>query len=186
VVGTSIYTVLVGANAAVVRSAIMGGLSIFARQVGRRQHGLNTLALTAAVMALFNPMILGDHGFQLSVAATLGLILYAEVFSEAFKSLMARRLSEETATRVTRPVGEYILFTFAVQLLTLPVMAYLFNRISLVALIANPLILPAQPPVMILGGLAVLLGLVYYLLGQLAGYLALPVVVLSIFPHLWS
>jgi competence protein ComEC len=180
VVGISVYTILVGANAAVVRSAIMGGLSIFARQVGRRQHGLNTLALTAAVMALFNPMILGDHGFQLSVAATLGLILYAEVFSEAFKSLMARRLSEETATRVTRPVGEYILFTLAAQLLTLPVMAYHFNRISLVALIANPLILPAQPPVMILGGLAVLLGLVYYPLGQLAGYLALPFVTYTI------
>jgi competence protein ComEC len=95
------------------------------------------------VMALFNPMILGDHGFQLSVAATLGLILYAEVFSEAFKSLMARRLSEATATRVTRPVGEYVLFTLAAQLLTLPVMAYHFTKISLVALIANPLILPA-------------------------------------------
>jgi competence protein ComEC len=175
-----VYTVLVGANAAVVRSAIMGGLSIFARQVGRRQHGLNTLALTGAVMALFNPMILGDHGFQLSVAATLGLILYAQVFSEGFKSLIARRLSEATADRVTRPVGEYVLFTLAAQLVTLPVMAYHFNKISLVALIANPLILPAQPPVMILGGLAVLLGLVYYPLGQLAGYLALPFVTYTI------
>jgi competence protein ComEC len=180
IVGISIYTILVGANAAVVRSAIMGGLSIFARQVGRRQHGLNTLAITAAVMALFNPMILGDHGFQLSVAATLGLILYAEVFSEAFKGLITRRLSEETAMRVTRPVGEYVLFTLAAQLVTLPVMAYHFNRISLVALVANPLILPAQPPVMILGGLAVLLGLVNYPLGQLAGYLALPFVTYTI------
>ena len=89
VVGIRIHTVLVGANAAVVRSAIMGGLSIFARQVGRRKYGLNTLALTAAVMVLFNPMILGDHGFQLSVVATL---------AEAFKSLMARRLSQATAT----------------------------------------------------------------------------------------
>jgi predicted membrane metal-binding protein len=52
--------------------------------VGRRQHGLNTLALTASVMALFNPMILGDHGFQLSRVATL---------AEAFKSLMARRFT---------------------------------------------------------------------------------------------
>jgi competence protein ComEC len=72
VVGISVYTILVGANAAVVRSAIMGGLSTFARQVGRRQHGLTTLVLTAAVMAFFNPMILGDHDYQLSVAVTLG------------------------------------------------------------------------------------------------------------------
>jgi hypothetical protein len=36
--------VLVGVNVAVVHSAILGGLSIFARQVGRRQYGLNTPA----------------------------------------------------------------------------------------------------------------------------------------------
>jgi competence protein ComEC len=180
VLGISAYTILVGANAAVVRAAIMGGLSIFARQVGRRQDGLNTLAITAAVMALFNPMILGDIGFQLSVAATLGLILYAEAFSDAFKRVISRRLPEETAARVARPVGEYVLFTLAAQLVTLPVMVYHFGTISLVSLIANPIILPAQPPVMILGGLAALLGLVYYPLGQLMGYLALPFVTYTI------
>jgi len=69
-----VYTVLVGANAAVVRAAIMGGLSIFARQVGRQQHGLNSLGFVAAVTALFNPHVLWDISFQLSFMATLGLI----------------------------------------------------------------------------------------------------------------
>jgi competence protein ComEC len=50
------------------------------------------------------------------------------------------------------------------------------GTISLISLIANPLILPAQPQVMILGGLAALFGMVYYPLGQLVGYLALPFV----------
>ncbi len=45
VLGILLYTVLVGATASVVRAAIMGGLAIFARQVGRRQNGLNTLVL---------------------------------------------------------------------------------------------------------------------------------------------
>jgi competence protein ComEC len=81
---------------------------------------------------------------------------------------------------VARPVGEYVLFTLAAQLVTLPVMAYHYRVISLVSLAANPLILPAQPPLMILGGLAVLLGLVYYPLGQLAGYFALPFVTYTI------
>ena len=40
----------------------------------------------------------------------------------------------------------------------LPVMALHFRRISLVSLLANPAILPAQPGVMIRGGLAVLVG----------------------------
>ena len=176
VLGISLYTILVGANAAVVRAAIMGGLSIFARQVGRRQHGLNTLAFTAGVMALSNPQVLWDVGFQLSVAATLGLVLYAEPLSGAFQRLAARYIQQETAERLSRPVGEYFLFTLAAQLLTLPVLAYHFRSISLVSLIANPMILPAQPAVMILGGIAVILGLLYYPLGQLAGYLALPFV----------
>jgi len=124
--------------------------------------------------------VLGDVGFQLSVAATLGLVLYAEPFTEAFQRVAARYIPQETAVRLARPVGEYFLFTLAAQLLTLPVLAYHFRSISLVALIANPLILPAQPAVMILGGIAVILGLLYLPLGQLAGYLALPFVTYTI------
>ena len=47
----------------------MGGLSIFARQVGLRQHGVNSLVL-------HNPNVPWDIGFQLSFMATLGLVLY--------------------------------------------------------------------------------------------------------------
>jgi competence protein ComEC len=45
--------------------------------------------------------------------------------------------------------------------MTLPIIAYHFQRISLVSIIANPFILPIQPPVMVLGGLAVLLGMLW-------------------------
>jgi competence protein ComEC len=85
----NIYTFLVGANAAVVRSAIMGGLSIFAQQVGRRQRCLNRLAIVDAVMALFDLTMLRDVGFQLSFMATLGLVLYAEPLTQAFQRLVA-------------------------------------------------------------------------------------------------
>src|SRR5687768_17750341 len=47
--------------------------------------------------------------------------------------------------------------SLAAQLTTIPIMAYHFQRISLVSFLANPFILPVQPAVMILGGLAVLL-----------------------------
>ncbi len=55
-----------------------------------------------------------------------------------------------------------------------------FQLLSLSSMIANPLILPAQPPVMILGGLAVIVGLIYVPLGQLLAYLAWPFVVYTI------
>jgi competence protein ComEC len=180
IAGISIYTILVGANAAVVRAAIMGGFGLFARQVGRRQDGLNTLALVGAIMALFNPYVLWDVGFQLSFAATLGLLLYAQPMADAFIRVASIRLPSHTVQKLAGPVGEYVLFTFAAQLTTLPVLAYHFGKISLAALVANPLILPAQPAVMMAGGLAVMLGLAWQPLGQLAAYLAWPFVVYTI------
>jgi competence protein ComEC len=70
--GIAFYTVLVGAGASVVRAAVMGWFSLLAVQIGRRQVGLNSLAIVAAVMAAFTPSILWDVGFQLSFMATLG------------------------------------------------------------------------------------------------------------------
>ena len=53
-------------------------------------------------------------------------------------------------------------------------MAYHFGSLSLVALIANPLILPVQPAVMLVSGAAVLLGMLSPAVGQWAAYLAWP------------
>ena len=78
-----LYVLLVGASAAVVRAALLGWLTLFARQVGRRQNGLNSLAFAGALMALQNPLVLWDGGFLLSFSATVGLMLYAEPFGDA-------------------------------------------------------------------------------------------------------
>ncbi len=174
ILGIGLYTLLVGGGPGVVRAAIMAGLGLFAAQVGRRQAGLNSLALVAAVMALVTPYVLWDVGFQLSFMATLGLILFATPLSQGFQAFASRYLPQETVQRITRPVSEFILFTLAAQALTLPVMLYHFREFSLVSLVANPLVLPAQPPLMMLGGAAVLLGLPIRALGQAAAYLAWP------------
>ncbi len=174
VLGIILYTVLVGATASVVRAAIMGGLAIFARQVGRRQNGLITLSFTAAVMAIFNPLILWDVGFQLSFAASSGLILYAQPLEDWAVRLISRFIPSEKAKKIAGPISAYLLFTLAAQLTTLPIMAYQFGRVSLISLVANPFILPAQPAVMILGGLALLLSFIYLPLGKLAAWAAWP------------
>ncbi len=178
--GISIYTILVGADAAVVRAAVMGGLSIFAQQIGRRQHGLNAAALASLVMMLFNPQLPWDVSFQLSLSATLGLILYADPLSGWFLRFCSRFFSLEVAQKITQPVSEFVLFTFAAQLTTLPVMIYHFHSFSLTTFLANPAILPVQPPIMVLGGLALILTLVWFPLGKLAGPLVYPFVLFTI------
>jgi competence protein ComEC len=180
VLGIILYTILVGGGAAVVRAAIMGSLALFARQVGRRQFALNTLLAVALLMCLWNPLYIWDVGFQLSFFATLGLILYAEPFSQFANGIITKYFPASTAERFAELFSEFVLLTLAAQLTTIPIMAYHFQRISLVSFIANPFILPAQPAVMILGGLAVLLSLMWFPLGQIAAWIAWPFVVYTI------
>jgi competence protein ComEC len=180
VFGIVFYTILVGGDAAVVRAAIMGTFALFAKEVGRRQAALNTLLTVALLMCLVNPLYLWDVGFQLSFFATLGLILYAEPFSQAANRIITKYFPTSTGEKFTELFSEFVLLTLAAQVTTIPIMAYHFQRISLVSFIANPFILPAQPAVMILGGIAVLLGLVWFPLGQLAGWIAWPFVVYTI------
>ncbi|MFH2039775.1 MAG: ComEC/Rec2 family competence protein [Chloroflexota bacterium] len=174
ILGIAFYTLLVGADASVLRSAIMGGSALFARQIGRRQDGLNTLGLVAGLMCVFNPFLPWDVGFQLSFAATLGLVLYAGPLQEFVLAWLSTRFPQAKAQKLAAPLAEYLLFTLAAQVTTLPLMAYHFGRISLVSFLANPFILPAQPAVMIASGLALLLGLINLPLGQLAAWLAWP------------
>lgn len=178
--GIAFYTLLAGAGPGVVRAAILAGISLLARQLGRRQDGLNSLAFIAAIMALANPNVLWDVGFQLSFMATLGLILYAAPLQEGFVRLASRRLSPQAARRLAGPVNEYLLLTLAAQLTTLPVILYHFQRLSLASFLVNPLILPFQPLILPLGGTALLIGLVFQPAGQLLAWLCWPLVAYTI------
>lgn len=175
VVGVVFYTLLVGAGPSVVRAAIMGTLGVLAGQLYRRQVGLNTLAFTAALMALFSPFVLWDVGFQLSFFATLGLILFGTPLQEmAMRRLERLSLPEIWLSPAVQFLSDAVLLTLAAQITTLPIMAYHFQQISLIAFLANPFILPVQPLVMILGGLSVLLGWVWLPLGQVIAWIAWP------------
>jgi competence protein ComEC len=173
-IAIAVYTILVGADAAVVRAAIMGGLSLLALRLGRQTDGLASLAAAAIAMTALNPLVLMDVGFQLSFAATLGLVLYAESLHNGFLRVAKRYLPEVQAKWLARPISEFVLFTFAAQVTTLPLTAYYFSRISMSALLANPVILPAQPPVMILGGLATLVGSLWLPLGRPIAWITWP------------
>jgi competence protein ComEC len=173
-IAIGLYTLLVGADAAVVRAAIMAGVSLLARRLGRRVDALASLGAASWLMTIVNPLTLWDVSFQLSYAATLGLILYAEPLQDWFTRISTGWLGEMRAQQLSGPVGEYLLFTLAAQVTTAPIMAYYFNRISIISFLANPIILPVQPAVMILGGLAMIAGTIWLPVGKALGWVAWP------------
>jgi competence protein ComEC len=170
--GVWVYTLLVGASAAVLRSALMATVGVVAQHSGRKVHGPTSLATAVWVMSLINPYILWDVGFQLSFAATLGLILYTKPLSQGVQHLFERRISSTLATRFVAMLDESVIVTLAAQLTTTPVLIGRFHRFSLVTLISNFLILPAQPFVMTWGGLALIAGMAIRPIGEFLGWIA--------------
>jgi competence protein ComEC len=172
VAGVLIYTILVGASAAVVRATIMGILYLWARHLGRASFAPVSLAAATVVMTALNPYTLWDVGFQLSVAATAGLVLYTEPLERGFEQTLARVVSAERAQEVVGLISEALIVTLAAQITTSGIILHYFGRLSLVTLLTNFLILPAQTAVMVWGGIATLLGLIVRPLGQAVGWVA--------------
>jgi competence protein ComEC len=129
------YVVLTGASPSVVRAALMAGAMLVARLGGSRAHAASALALAALVMLLTAPSVLWDVGFQLSALATLGLIW--------FGTGMEARLAGLPGW-----LREPVALTLAAQLTTLPVVVANFERLSLVAPLANVVVVPIVPLVM--------------------------------------
>lgn len=173
VAGIAFYTLLVGADASVVRAAIMGTVYLLtSRWLGRPAFSVASLLLAGMVMTAIRPLTLWDVGFQLSFAATLSLMLYADPLTRWTRQRLLQWLDRGVVEKLMGVLSEAVIITLAAQILTLPLIVGHFGQLSLVSLVANALILPAQPGVMIVGGLATLLGMVVPLLGQVVGWVA--------------
>ena len=127
--GIAAYTVLAGADASVVRAALMGALVIVAQGLGRPAQALTALIFAAVAMTAWEPRILWDVGFQLSVGATLSLLLYSQALQSAITAL-AQRWAGPTGARIASALGEFTVLTAAAQVLTLPLTAYYFRQLS--------------------------------------------------------
>ncbi|MBN1260700.1 MAG: ComEC/Rec2 family competence protein [Anaerolineae bacterium] len=170
--GIWLYTLLVGGAAAVSRAAVMASVALVARHAGRRVHGPTSLAAAVLAMSAWNPHILWDLGFQLSLAATVGLVLYADPLAQAFTRFLKRFARPERAERIVGWLNDALIVTLAAQLTTTILIVARFQRLSLITLITNFLILPAQSFLMASGGLALAAGLIWLPLGQALGWLA--------------
>ena len=150
IISILMFTLIAGAGASVVRAAIMGGLLVLAGREGRFYLVTNAIVFAGAAMLFANPYLLRyDTGFQLSFLAALGLIYLAPHFNRWFAGL-PNFLSFRANLSAT----------LSAQIITFPIIFWEFGRVSLVATLANVLILPAIPTTMLFGFLSGLSGFI--------------------------
>ncbi|HAS84526.1 MAG TPA: hypothetical protein DCS23_00410 [Candidatus Yonathbacteria bacterium] len=137
--GITLFAVMVGGGATVVRATLMALVVILARMLGREGDALRVLALAGGLMVFVNPMILlHDVSFQLSFSATLAIVVFVPVIEKYFSFISSRIFREIVVT------------TFATQIFVLPLILYHMGSVSLVGFVSNIFILPVVPVAMML------------------------------------
>lgn len=157
ILGVLFYAILAGFESSIVRASIMGIIAFSAQILGKQQYGFYALLLTGFVMLFISPTYLFDIGFQLSFAATLGILFIPGIFA-----------------RFQNALSDNFLITISAQIATLPIILASFGTYSLWSVIANTLVLWTVPFLMILGGIAALISFVFEPAASIFLYLCLP------------
>ena len=154
------YSLLAGAIPPVIRSAIMGILTLLALTIGRERDAQHILALTALGLLLYSPLWLFDISFQFSFGATAGLLYLAPVLREGLRKKLPVFVADSMAV------------TIGAQLSVLPVIAWYFNVLSLSSLLANLIIASIVEWIIVAGLLAGLVASLLPVAGKMIFLLA--------------
>ncbi len=155
-----LFLLVTGFSASIVRAAIVCGLSLVTWYYGRTIKPLLLIMFTAALTAGWYPYYLwSDIGWYLSFLAFFGVLILAP--------LLTRRLFKKPP----RSLVMVLIESFSAQIMTVPLILYIFHQTSLIALVSNALVVPLVPLAMLLTLIAGICGM---LLPQMLGFVALP------------
>lgn len=141
-----VYAALSGFEPPVVRSWVMGTLAYLGKHYGRGFPALQLVFVSALFMILWQPAYLFSVSFQLSLSATLSLLLFTDLLEE----LHPIRSICQIVPEVFR---EDFITTLSAQILVWPILSFYFGRVSLISLLVNTFVLWTVPISTILGGL---------------------------------
>lgn len=176
-VGVGGFAMLVGWAPSVGRAVIMAAVALGGVVLGRPTDRAATMAAAALVLLAVQPAALFDVGFQLSFAATWGLLFLGPVVHALVRAVAHRhdRPTRPFAARLAAGVAGGLSATLAAQVAVAPLLAAHFQGLPVAGLAANVAVLPLIA-VLIPAGFVVLplVALVPWAAGPVLGLFRLP------------
>lgn len=147
-----IYCILAGLSPSIIRASIMLTLTLFAVYYGVVSN-INIIFFTSACLfILIDPRIIKDIGFLLSISATGGLIYITPILDNLVQKFLEFTIPfEKLKNSIYKFLQNYFIPSLACTIITMPLIAYSFQKISLVGVVTNVLILPVLEYTLILG-----------------------------------
>lgn len=145
------FAALVGFSPSMTRASLVAMLSLVAWYYGRRFHPVALLAVVAAITVIINPTsVWGDVGWYLSFLSFVGVIILAPLLTAYFFGEKQADNKEPTKTSPMASLRQVFIETLSAQLVAAPIIALFMGQFSLYGMLANILVLPLLPLVMLL------------------------------------
>ncbi|MCX6706234.1 MAG: ComEC/Rec2 family competence protein [Candidatus Woesebacteria bacterium] len=161
ILGIWLYVAISGFEAPLIRAGIMITFAFWAQGAGRLSFSWRVLLITALIMLIYDPSWTFDIGFILSFVATASLMLFQKRVNNYLK-FVPSFLKEGLSTSIAAQIG------------VAPILFVTFGQFNILSPAVNMLILWTIPPIMILGAMGGILGLIFPFLGRLILYLSYP------------
>lgn len=134
--GVVFYMLITGCEIPVVRATIMifcFGISFL---LYRKTNLYHILSLAALILLFINPRSIFTVSFQLSFLACFGIFYFYRFFLNFFEDFIKQQNS------LFQSIIKLFFITVSAQLMVSPLIAYYFNRFSIISFISNIIIVP--------------------------------------------
>lgn len=126
------YAFLTGLRPSIVRAVLFFGIYYLSFLRCERFDLFSASCVSASLFLTYNPYYLYDRGFMLSFAGVVSIALFYPMF----------RVNAEKYLKRDHPLIQLVLFTLSAQVLTMPLCAYYFHRVSWISFLSNLAVLP--------------------------------------------
>ena len=153
-----LYIFVAGAPPSAIRAGVVATFVLAAPLFGRQLSPLHFMTTMLAFVLAWNPLLVYNPGFQLSVAAVFGILLLRKPLQAFLKSTVLRPFEKPPEL-----LSNLLAVSLAAQIATAPIIATSFEQVSVIGVLTNLIAVPLSGPILTLG-----------LLGAIAGNVAAP------------
>lgn len=118
-----LYSIMVGFSPSIVRAVAFVAVMYLAVFLFKKRDGITTLSLIASVLIINNPYTIYNVSFQLSFLATLSILYFNKIIKKWLKF-------------------DIVSMTIAANILTMPIVYYVFGGIPILSVLGNIVIIP--------------------------------------------
>jgi competence protein ComEC len=148
-----VYILVAGAPPSAIRAGVVATLVLAAGLLGRQVSPLHFMTTMLAAVLAYNPLLVYNAGFQLSVAAVFGILLLRKPMKSLVERTVLRPFNKPPET-----LSNVISVSLAAQTATTPIVAVSFDQVSVIGALTNLVAVPLFSPILILGLLGSVLG----------------------------